>query len=69
MMRAMQWGEEDDEDEFEWKEEDEDELPAGAGSSLAKINRVATVVFLGLLGFGVIYVIVRVAGALGRYFG
>ena len=64
MINAMPWfEEEEEEDEFEWKDEDEEEIPAGAGSSLSRINRVATVVFLGLLVLGAIYVLLRLVAA------
>ncbi len=63
----MHWTEEDDEQDFEWKDEDEDEIP-GEGSALTRISWVATVVFLGLILLGVIYVVVRLFGALGNYF-
>jgi hypothetical protein len=55
----------DEEDEFEWKDEDEEEVPPGAGTSLSRINRVATVVFLALLGLGAVLVVIRLVKALG----
>jgi hypothetical protein len=64
----MHWSEDDDEQEFEWKDEDEEEVP-GEGSALTRINRVATIVFLGLLGLGTVYVGWRLVGAFARYFG
>jgi hypothetical protein len=55
----------DDDDEFEWKDEDEEEVPAEAGSSLSRINRVATVVFLAILGLGAVTVVMRLVKAFG----
>lgn len=63
----MNW--DDDENEFEWKEEDEEEIPEGEGSTLSRINRVATVVFLGLLALGAVYLVTRLVKAFGSSFG
>ncbi len=65
----MHWNEDDEEGDFEWKEEDEEEIPAGKGSSLAGINRVATIVFLSLLGLGAVYFVIRMFNAWADYFG
>jgi hypothetical protein len=65
---VMDWEEDDDEQDFEWKEEDEEEIP-GEGSTLSRINRVATVIFLGLIALGVIYFVIRLVAALSNYFG
>lgn len=59
----MHWNEEEEAD-FEWKDEDEEEIRDGAGSTLSRINRVATIVFLGLLVLGAVYTILRLVEAL-----
>lgn len=62
----MDWNEEDDELSFEWKEEDEEEIP-GESSTLSRIHRVAVVIFLGLIGLGVVYFVLRLITALRNY--